>query len=695
MRNPGRRHSAARAYLGAEKARRPREAARAIAARCQALAVLAAWTAIAFGLAGLVGWTIRAPLLLAPLPGSPAITFSAACLLVVAGTALLLLRPPSPPAWRRWLGLGLALLLVALSIWQLLANVFGWGLATGTEGLRVIVYPQTAFTFLFMALAMLTLDAPRGRWAYPAEVFALATFAIPYVALLGYAFGFVVFAPHIQMAVHGAISLALLGLALLCARPQRGWMKAFTRASPGGLVLRRFLPAIMIGPPLLGLLRIEAERLGLLDDTTGLAVLVLAITAVTMVLAVWNAVTLDHLDSERQRSEEYLRQFQLLVSSVTDYAIFLLDRRGRVRTWNASAERLKGYRQAEILGQSFRRFFTPDELKERLPQRLLKEAATTGHAQLEGWRVERDGVRRWEELVLTALREATGRLVGFAVITRDMTERKQAYEKVAQRTAELAKARELNQLKDLFLSTVSHEMRTPLSLITGYAELLEDTGANPDLVAGIQEGSRRLTAHIDRILDYSALLSGALPLYLTEVNLTEVAENAKAVLADAAMGQQQAIALEVDPQTPPIRGDSRRITQMIVELLVNAQKVTPPKGTLGLRIGPSGSDVRIDVWDTGPGISEEDFPRIWEAFTQHHLGDTTCKEGLGLGLSIVKQLAELHGGKVAVVSQLGRGTTFTLTLPVSGPAHPEPGAATSDTEAPGEPGPGENAGARR
>lgn len=687
MRNPRRRHTVVRSSLGTAGARRLREAERLIVARCRLLAAVAAWAGIVIGIGGLLGWLLHAPVLRDVLPGAPPITVLAAVLLVVGGAALLVLRPEPLAAARCHVGRALAAIVTLGASWMIVALAFGRELGVGRlgaeHGVLVIANPQTSLALLMLGLALLTLDAPRGPRGYPAEVFALVTFGIPYVALLGYAFGFILVAPTLVMPLHAALALMLLSLGVLCARPQRGWMEAFTRVSPGGLILRRFLPAIMLGPPLLGLLRLEAIRYHLVSDSVGLALLVLAITAVTMALSIWNAVTLDRLESERRRSEEYLRQFQLLVSSVTDYAIFLLDRRGRVRTWNASAERLKGYQEAEILGAHFRRFFTPDEIKARLPQRLLKEAAATGRAHDEGWRVERDGKRRWEELIVTALRESSGRLVGFAAITRDMTERKLAYEEVARRTADLQKARELNQLKDHFLSTISHEMRTPLSLITGYAELLEETGDHPALVAGIQEGSRRLTERIDHILDYSALLSGALPLYPTEVNLAEVASNARAMVAGEASRHGQQISLEVDPATPPIRGDSRRITQMITELLENAQKATPPGGQLGVRIGPQDAEVRIDVWDTGPGISEQDFPRVWEAFSQLHVGDAFQKGGLGLGLTIVKQLAELHGGKVAVVSQLGRGSTFTITLPVAGPppSAPPRGKAT-DSGAP-------------
>ncbi len=651
--------------------KRPRgKAESASMARCRAFSGLAGLVSVGIGGSSLAGWFLDSPRLMWVLPGTPGIALATAGLLVLAGASLLLMRSEPVAPVRRRLGAGLAWMVVLTSGWMVLARVFGLDIGGRQvaldQELVLLAYPQTAVALLLYGCALLALDGPSPKSVIPAEALALGAFLIPYVALLGYAFGIVLVAPSIPMAVNAAVALIFLSLGLLCARPNRGWMASFTRSSPGGLILRRFLPFIMLGPPLLGIVRLGAERIGLLTDPMGVALLVLVLTAVTMALAVWNAVTVDRLDAERRRSEAYLRQFQLLVSSVTDYAIFLLDARGRVKSWNASAEHLKGYRSDEIIGRPFRRFFSPEENRQRKPHHLLHEAAKKGSSCDEGWYVSGGGAQRWEELVVTALRDPSGCLVGFAVITRDLTDRKRAYEEVASRTAELEKAKELHQLKDHFLSTISHEMKTPLSLITGYAELLEESDEHRALVAGIQEGARRLNAHIDHILDYSALLSGSMPLYPTEINLGEIAANAKAITEGGAKLHEQKIEVEVDSQTPPLRGDSKRMTQMLVELLENAEKVTPRGGRMGVRIGPRGSEVRIDVWDTGPGISEEDFPRIWEAFSQLEAGDAFRKGGLGLGLTIVKKLAELHGGKVAVVSQLGKGTTFSVTLPASG-----------------------------
>ncbi len=238
------------------------------------------------------------------------------------------------------------------------------------------------------------------------------------------------------------------------------------------------------------------------------------------------------------------------------------------------------------------------------------------------------------------------------------------------RTRELRQAVEqlksLDQLKDTFLSTISHEMKTPLSLIIGYTELLQDKCPDEELLKGLQDGSRRLTTHINNMLDYSALLGGSLPLYKTEVSIPEVARNALDIMDTEFRLANLQVEAKLDPDVPPVCGDSRRITQMFMELLDNARKYTPAGGRIGVEVSKHDGGVRIQVWDTGKGIKQEDLGRIWEAFNQLETGQAVRKAGLGLGLTIVKKLAELHHGRVAVESQPGKGSRFTIDLPANG-----------------------------
>ncbi|MNT24046.1 Alkaline phosphatase synthesis sensor protein PhoR [compost metagenome] len=190
------------------------------------------------------------------------------------------------------------------------------------------------------------------------------------------------------------------------------------------------------------------------------------------------------------------------------------------------------------------------------------------------------------------------------------------------------------------------------------------------------EGSQRLNAHITDLLEYSALISGTLRLHMSDINLAEVVRHVSHVMRARLRQHGLELTIEVEPGTPLVHGDYRRVSEMILKLLENAAKFTPAGGKVGVRIGHTDGRVRIDVWDTGPGIPEHEFARIWEAFTQLATSDTTRKGGLGLGLSLVKKLADLHGGRVGVVSQPGQGTTFTITLPASVPARP-PGSVNT------------------
>ncbi|HEY9897986.1 MAG TPA: PAS domain-containing sensor histidine kinase [Pantanalinema sp.] len=357
------------------------------------------------------------------------------------------------------------------------------------------------------------------------------------------------------------------------------------------------------------------------------------------------------------------RQFELFVKSVVDYAIFMLDLEGRVITWNKGAEQLFGYREDEALGKGLSTFYVPADVAAGKPDHLLKAAEAQGHIEDEAWCLRKDGSRFWADAVVTATRDAQGRLIGFGKVTRDLTTRRLAEEKLRRAYERLI---ELDALKDHFLSTVSHEMKTPLSLILGYTELLQDKYPHEEFLDGIHDGSMRLLDHLNKMLDYSALLSGSLPLYKTEVNLCEITGNVRDIMEEDREFRLKKLHLDIEvaPDVPAIQADSRRLAQMLIELLDNAKKFTPDGGELGIRVFPSGEQVRLDVWNTGSFIPERELSRIWEAFTQLETDQAFRQGGLGLGLTIVKELAELHGGRVEVKSRPEEGTCFSIYLPV-------------------------------
>jgi protein-histidine pros-kinase len=385
-------------------------------------------------------------------------------------------------------------------------------------------------------------------------------------------------------------------------------------------------------------------------------------------------IAIAHDITERQRGEEALRaseaRFRGILEAAPD-ASLLVNSEGRVVMANAQAERMFGYPRDVLVGMG---------VEQLMPERFREvHVAHRGryyahpHARPMGvgmdlYGLRRDGNEFPVEISLSPLETPEGMVIIASL--RDVTERKRVLREMAQRTAELQKSRELNQLKDHFLSSLSHEMKTPLSLICGYAELLEEKYPDERLLEGILKGSQRLNEHISNMLDYSAMVSGTLPLYKTEVNLAEQLQNVRAAHEESMRLKGLRFLSEVDSETPPIQGDPRRISQMIGELLSNAIKFTPEGGSLGVRIRPEAGKVRIEVWDTGPGILESDRQKIWSAFTQLEVGDTLRKGGLGLGLTIVSKLAELHGGTVELESEVGKGSRFIITLPIEDSAHP-------------------------
>ncbi|MDB5212433.1 MAG: hypothetical protein JWO86_360 [Myxococcaceae bacterium] len=402
--------------------------------------------------------------------------------------------------------------------------------------------------------------------------------------------------------------------------------------------------------------------------------------------------------TERQLAEEELRRseerLRLLIASVKDYAIFVLDPSGHVATWNPGAERLKGYTEDEIVGQHFSVFYPPEDVAAGKCEIELEGAIRDGRYEDEGWRVRKDGSRFWANVVIAPIRDARQSLVGFAKVTRDLTDRRRHDEervqlaraeearRIAQQseehlralTVELSAARdraeEGTRLKDEFLATVSHELRTPLNSILGWGRMLESGGLSPDKHAhAIETIVRNATAQnqiIDDLLDVSRIITGQLRLDVELVDVNQVVTSAIDVVRHAAESKGVAFQWLLNPDAGFIKGDAGRLQQVLWNLLTNAVKFTPRGGRVHVTLRREESAIEIDVADTGAGISAEFLPRVFERFSQGEATHATRTGGLGLGLAIVKHLVELHGGTVEVHSEgPGKGSTFVVRLPVA------------------------------
>ncbi|HEU4887138.1 MAG TPA: PAS domain S-box protein [Thermoanaerobaculia bacterium] len=397
-----------------------------------------------------------------------------------------------------------------------------------------------------------------------------------------------------------------------------------------------------------------------------------------------------HDVTERRAAEEQLRQnaeiFQLLVSSVRDYAIFMLDPQGNIATWNTGAERIKQYKPHEIIGRHFSTFYSEEDVLARKPQRELEIAMEQGSVEDEGWRIRKDGSRFWANVVITAVYDAHRQLRGFAKVTRDITDRKQAEEiqlaLLEQREARLQAeeerrraedsyriAQEANRAKDEFLMTLSHELRTPMTAILGWSRMLPSMSPDDPMffeaIDSIAGGAQLQARLIDDILDVSRIVSGKLRLSPETVEVARVIMNAVDGVGTTAEAKQITVTTTLAPGLGMIVADATRIQQVIWNLLTNAVKFTPRHGEVHVTARRTASHLEIAVQDSGEGIDPQFLPHIFEPFRQAESPQTRVHGGLGLGLSIVRYIAEAHGGTVSAESEgRGKGAKFTVTLPV-------------------------------
>ncbi len=371
----------------------------------------------------------------------------------------------------------------------------------------------------------------------------------------------------------------------------------------------------------------------------------------------------------RKKAEEALRQseerFRLLVSEVTDYAILMLDPEGGIASWNAGAERIKGYQAQEIIGQHFSRFYPAEDVERGKPAHELKVAGERGRFEDEGWRVRKDGSRFWANVVITALRDGTGRLRGFGKVTRDITEHKRTEELIMRAKEEAERA---SKFKDQFLSTMSHELRTPLNAVLGFSDLLADEryGSLNDrqrrYIEHIHTGGKHLLKLITDILDLSKIEAGRMELAREDVTVTSAFVEVISALYPLAEKKSQALLQQVEPNLH-VHADALRFKQVLMNLAGNAIKFTPEGGRIELAARQVDDQVRIEVRDNGPGIPPEQQQRIFEAF--YRLAQTgSAMEGTGLGLAISARLVELHGSKLGIESRSGDGTCFYFSLPL-------------------------------
>ena len=384
---------------------------------------------------------------------------------------------------------------------------------------------------------------------------------------------------------------------------------------------------------------------------------------------------------------EHARLLLAAIVASSEDAIVSKTLQGIVTSWNSAAERLFGYSAREMIGQSITRVI-PEELQYEETEILRKLRKGERIERYETVRVTKDGRRLDISLTISPVRDAHGTVVGAAKIAHNITDRRRAERDLQDREAQLSKlvaerefflasersarseAERLSQLKDEFLATLSHELRTPLNAILGWTTLLRKSNLPAhDFERGLETIERNVrvqTEIINDLLDMSRIISGKLHLEVRPVSLHEVIENAIEAVRQSAEAKRIRILPVLDTRIGTVRGDPNRLQQVLWNLLSNAIKFTPKGGRVQVVLERVSSHVELSVTDNGIGIPADFLPYVFERFRQADASTTRRFGGLGIGLSLVKTLVEMHGGSVRVKSPgENQGSTFTVALPIA------------------------------
>jgi len=379
----------------------------------------------------------------------------------------------------------------------------------------------------------------------------------------------------------------------------------------------------------------------------------------------------DALEGQRVTEE----QLRLVVESVKDYAIYMLDLEGAVASWHRGAERLYGYSDAEVMGRPFGRFFLPDDVSGGKPEEILARVRAEGGHQGEHFQVCKGGALFWADATLAPLREEGGRLRGFSVVTRDITDQVKLLEEL----------RVALRARDEFLSMASHELRTPVTTLQLQLQTLhrlldrrKEEGPRVLLqrMQNLESQTTRIALLVGELLDLSRMRLGKIELKLEEIDVAELAREAVDRLREQA--ERAGCELSIQAQAPAVgRLDRLRVEQVVTNLVVNAIKFGAGK-PIAVSVDADPQRVRITVEDHGIGIAPQDQARVFGRFERAAPAENYG--GLGLGLYIARQIVEAHGGRILLRSTPGAGSAFTVEL-LRAPAVPLPAGTRSPARA--------------
>jgi PAS domain S-box-containing protein len=379
--------------------------------------------------------------------------------------------------------------------------------------------------------------------------------------------------------------------------------------------------------------------------------------------------------TEKKINEDNLRlseeRYHQMIAEVQDYAIILLSVDGIIENWNVGAEKIKGYAASEVIGKKFDLFYTEEARNDKLPDKLLNVAREKGKATHEGWRVRKDGSKFWGTIVITALHGKDGKVIGFSKVTRDLTEKKLAEEKVLAYTAELEiQNSELEQ----FAYVASHDLQEPLRKIQTFAELIQENYSNETFVKSyfekLDRSAKRMAELVKSLLDYSRIAKDKAGMALVDLNVivSEMEEDFELLIEE----KRAVIHCE---KLPDITGNRIQLGQLFSNLVGNSLKFSTDTPVINIRCAAvdkdqipdadttlnNGGYFKISVEDNGIGFEQKYEKIIFSLFQRLHGKQDYA--GTGIGLSLCKRIAENHGGTIKANSSLGKGAQFDVYLP--------------------------------
>jgi PAS domain S-box-containing protein len=368
-----------------------------------------------------------------------------------------------------------------------------------------------------------------------------------------------------------------------------------------------------------------------------------------------------------------LERYKILVDSIEDYAIFLLDTGGKVVSWNKGAQKTKGYLPDEIIGKHFSEFYLEEDKKANKPERELELARKLGRVEDEDWRVRKDGSTFWANVVITALYDGKGKHIGFAKVTRDLTERKIHEDELRKYNRRLKRQQEefekLNASKDEFISMASHQLRTPSTAIKQLLGMLNEGffGEVPENLLGVIKkayaSNERQIRTINNLLRVAQIDAGKVVLHKKAVDVKQMLIDIVDEQKDTVLSRGQYMVMDLpDSNDVMLKADHEHLRMAVGNLLDNASKYTPEGGTITVGLRQKNGSTEIYVSDTGVGIAQSDMRRLFDKFVRIQNDLSQKVEGSGLGLYWVQKVIELHGGEVEVESEFGKGTTFKITF---------------------------------